>query len=54
MAKEFKLDWHTVKTLDKQYMAKQLKRACMPGPKVIGIDEISIRTGAPIASWSAT
>ena len=45
VAKEFKLDWHAVKELDKQYMAEQLKRAGMPGPKAIGIDEISIRKG---------
>lgn len=45
VAKEFKLDWQTVKALDKQYMAEQLKRAGMPGPKAIGIDEISIRKG---------
>jgi len=45
VAKEFKLDWHTVKSLDKQYMAEQLRRAGMPGPKAIGIDEISIRKG---------
>jgi transposase len=43
VAREFKLDWHTVKALDKQYMAEQLKRAGIPGPKAIGIDEISIR-----------
>ncbi|AOU98842.1 hypothetical protein BI364_13520 [Acidihalobacter yilgarnensis] len=45
VAKEFKLDWHTVKSLDKQYMTEQIKRAGMPGPKAIGIDEISIRKG---------
>jgi transposase len=45
VAKELKLDWHTVKSLDKQYMAEQLKRAGMPGPRAIGIDEISIRKG---------
>ena len=45
IAKELKLDWHTVKTLEKQYMTEQLKRAGMPGPKAIGIDEISIRKG---------
>lgn len=45
VAKEFKLDWQTVKTLDKQYMAEQLKRAGQPGPRAIGIDEISIRKG---------
>jgi transposase len=31
--------------LDKQYMAAQLARAGTPAPKVIGIDEISIRKG---------
>lgn len=45
VAREFKLDWHTVKSLDKQYMAEQIRRAGMPGPKAIGIDEISIRKG---------
>ncbi|MFB9067537.1 ISL3 family transposase [Pseudofulvimonas gallinarii] len=45
VAKEFKLDWQTVKALDKQYMAEQVRRAGLPGPKVIGIDEISIRKG---------
>ncbi|MBZ0095192.1 MAG: ISL3 family transposase [Sulfuricella sp.] len=45
VAKELNLDWHTVKELDKQYMRIQLARAGTPGPKVIGIDEISIRKG---------
>lgn len=45
VAKELKLDWHTVKTLEKQYMAAQLAKAGRPGPKAIGIDEISIRKG---------
>ena len=45
VAKELNLDWDAVKELDKQYMAAQLARAGMPGPKVIGIDEISIRKG---------
>ena len=43
IAEELKLDWHTVKELDKQYMRAQLARAGSPGPKAIGIDEISIR-----------
>ena len=43
IAEELKLDWHAVKELDKQYMAAQLAKAGKPGPKVIGIDEISIR-----------
>jgi transposase len=45
IAKELKLDWHTVKELDKQYMKTQLARAGKPRPQVIGIDEISIRKG---------
>jgi transposase len=43
VAQELHLDWHTVKELEKQYMQEQLRRAGNPGPKVIGIDEISIR-----------
>ncbi len=45
VAQELKLDWDTVKTLEKQYMAAQLAKAGAPGPKAIGIDEISIRKG---------
>ena len=45
VAKELHLDWHTVKELDKQYMRVQLARMGTPGPKAIGIDEISIRKG---------
>jgi transposase len=45
VAKELRLDWETVKTLEKQYMQAQLARAGRPGPKAIGIDEISIRKG---------
>ncbi len=45
VAQELHLDWHTVKALEKQYMAAQLARAGTPGPKAIGIDEISIRKG---------
>ena len=45
VAKEFHLDWQTVKLLDMQYMTGQLKRAGAPGPAAIGIDEISIRKG---------
>ena len=45
VAQELHLDWHTVKELEKQYMAAQLTRAGKPGPKAIGIDEISIRKG---------
>jgi len=45
VARELQLDWHTVKTLEKQYMAAQLARAGKPAPAAIGIDEISIRKG---------
>jgi len=45
VAKELRLDWDTVKTLEKQYMQVQLARAGRPGPKAIGVDEISIRKG---------
>ena len=45
VADELNLDWDTVKTLDKQYMQAQLAKAGTPGPKAIGIDEISIRKG---------
>lgn len=45
VAKEFRLDWKTVKELDKQYMQEQLRRAPKARPKVIGIDEISVRKG---------
>lgn len=43
VAKEHMLDWHTVKELDKRYMEEQLKKAGRPSPRVIGVDEISIK-----------
>ena len=45
VARELKLDWHTVKALDKEYMEEQLRRNPVAGPGVIGIDEISLRKG---------
>ena len=45
VAKEFHLDWKTVKALEMQYMREQLRRAGTPVPKVIGIDEVSTRKG---------
>ena len=51
IAQELALDWHTVKALEKQYMAAQLAKAGAPGPKAIGIDEISIRRATPTGSW---
>jgi transposase len=45
VAKELDLDWHAVKELEMQYMRAQIAKAGTPGPKAIGIDEISIRKG---------
>ncbi len=45
VAKELKLDWHTVKALDKEYMQEQLRRNPVAAPRAIGIDEISLRKG---------
>jgi transposase len=45
VAREFELDWHTVKELEKQYMREQLRRAGQAKPEVIGIDEIAIARG---------
>ena len=45
VVREVRLDWQTVKELDKQYMEEQLRRTGVPAPRVIGIDEISIRKG---------
>ena len=43
IAEELNLSWHTVKELEKQYMREQLRRASQPRPRIIGIDEISVR-----------
>jgi len=45
VAAELHLDWQTVKRLEMDYMREQIRRVGTPGPKVIGIDEISIRKG---------
>lgn len=45
VAKELRLDWHTVKTLEKEYMQEQLRRTPVAGPRIIGIDELSLRKG---------
>lgn len=45
VAKELHLDWKTVKDLEKQYMQEQLRRVGKARPKVIGVDEISVRRG---------
>jgi transposase len=43
VARHMRLDWHMVKELDKIYMREQLRLAGPPAPRVIGIDEISIK-----------
>jgi len=43
VAQELHLDWDSVKALEKQYLRAQLAKAGTPGPRRIGIDEISIR-----------
>jgi len=45
VAQELHLHWGSVKELEKQYMREQLRRVGTPSPRVIGIDEISIRKG---------
>jgi transposase len=45
VARELRLDWRTVKALEMEYMGEQLRRAGTPGPKVLGIDELSIGRG---------
>ncbi len=43
IAEELNLSWHTVKDLEKQCMREQLRRASQPRPRVVGIDEMSVR-----------
>src|SRR5208282_2447173 len=45
VARLMHLDWEAVKELDKMYMHEQLRLAGHPKPRVIGVDEISIRKG---------
>jgi transposase len=45
VAQETHLAWWTVRDLEMEYMREQLRRAGKPRPKVVGIDEISIRKG---------
>ena len=40
-----RLDWDTVKDLEKQYLQLLVDRAGTPAPRAIGIDEVSIRKG---------
>ena len=43
VAQETRLAWWTIRDLEMGYMREQLRRAGKPAPKVVGIDEISIR-----------
>jgi transposase len=45
VAQETHLAWWTIRDLEMEYMREQLRRAGQPAPKVVGIDEISIRKG---------
>lgn len=45
VARETHLNWKTIKALEMQYMQEQLRQAGRPGPRVIGLDEVSIRKG---------
>jgi transposase len=45
VSKELKLNWHTVKNLEKEYMRKLLRKTGKPAPVMIGVDEISIKKG---------
>lgn len=45
VAREFHLDWKTVKDLEKQYLRAKLAKYPIPVPRVIGIDEFAIRKG---------
>ena len=45
VAREAHLDWKTVKALEKQYLAEQLRRVGTPAPQIVGLDELSLRKG---------
>jgi len=45
VARETHLNWKTIKALEMQYMREQLRRGGTPTPRVIGLDEVSIRKG---------
>ncbi|MFS8086055.1 MAG: ISL3 family transposase, partial [Acidobacteriota bacterium] len=45
VAKELHLHWETVKELEKDYMRTLLARVGTPGPRIIGIDEVSVGKG---------
>ena len=45
VGKALRLDAEAVKELDKQYMRQQLARHPVVAPRVIGVDELSIKRG---------
>ena len=45
VAKELHLNWRTVKNMEMDYMREKLRRIGKPAPRVIGLDEISIKKG---------
>lgn len=45
VTKGLKLDWHTIKSLDTEYMQEQVRRNLVAVPRAIRIDEISLRKG---------
>src|SRR5215472_7684619 len=51
VAKELKLDWDTVKTLEMQYLRAELKRAGTPGPRAIGGADRSEASMAAFYDW---
>ena len=54
VAKELKLDWHTVKELDKQYMKAQLAKAGSQDRRSSALTRYRSAKGTPTGSWSAT
>ena len=45
VASELNLDWRTAKSMEMDYMREKLVKAGNPTPRVVGIDEISVRKG---------
>ena len=51
VSKELKLDWHTVKELDKEYMQEQIHRQPVVTPRVIGMRRIIIEERAYLQNY---
>ena len=55
VSRHMRLDWHTVKDLEKIFMREQLRLAGPPRPEVIGVDErYPSARATPTGSLSAT